>query len=99
MSLVNYEKEKFSVFHSKWSKLLNLLDKDKNETDDICVELLKRINSSLDSLIIEIDDLKNYMKSNTNKNNKYYKQKVLEYKERQNKITELIPYLISNYTL
>lgn len=99
MSLVNYEKEKFSVFHSKWSKLLNLLDKDKNETDDICVELLKRVNSSLDSLIIEIDDLKNYMKSNTNKNNKYYKQKVLEYKERQNKITELIPYLISNYTL
>ena len=99
MSLVNYEKEKFSVFHSKWSKLLNILDKDKNETDDICVELLKRINSSLDSLIIEIDDLKNYMKSNTNKNNKYYKQKVLEYKERQNKITELIPYLISNYTL
>lgn len=99
MSLVNYEKEKFSVFHSKWSKLLNLLDKDKNETDDICVELLKRINSSLDSLIIEIDDLKNYMKSNTNKNNKYYKQKVLEYKERQNKITKLIPYLISNYTL
>jgi hypothetical protein len=100
MSLVKYEKEKFSLFHSKWTKVLNLIEKEGIDTnDEIAINLVKKINSSLDTLFVELDDLRNYMKSYTNKDNIYYKKKVEEYKERQNKITELLPYLLSSYII
>ena len=98
MSLVNYEKEKFSLLQSKFTKILNLIEKDLiDKNDEIAVVLLKKINSSFDSLLIECDDLRNYLKTKTNKDNRYYKQKVAEYNERQLKIKELIPYLLSSY--
>ena len=100
MSLVNYEKEKFALLQSKFTKVINLIEKEGIDSeDDLAVNLLKKINSSFDSFFIELDDLKNYLKTKTNKDNKYYKQKVEEYKERQNKITELLPYLLCSYML
>ena len=100
MSLVNYEKEKFALLQSKFTKVINLIEKEGIDSeDDLAVNLLKKINSSFDSFFIELDDLKNYLKTKTNKDNKYYKQKVEEYKERQNKITELLPFLLSSYML
>lgn len=98
MALVNYEKEKFSLLQSKFTKVLNLIEKDLIDTnDELAIDLLKKLDSSFDSLIIDLDDLRYYLKTKTNKDNKYYKQKVEEYKERQFKIKELIPYLLSSY--
>jgi hypothetical protein len=98
MSLVNYEKEKFALLQSKFTKVLNLLEKDFLDiNDELAIDLLKKINTSFETVFIELDDLRNYLKTKTNKDNKYYKQKVEEYKERQLKIKELIPYLLTSY--
>ena len=98
MSLVNYEKEKFALLQSKFTKVLNLIQKEGIDcNDDMAIDLLKRINTSFETVFIELDDLRNYLKTKTNKDNKYYKQKIEDYKERQKKIKELLPYLLSSY--
>ena len=98
MSLVNYEKEKFALLQSKFTKVLNLWEKGVLDiNDELAIDLLKKINTSFETVFIELDDLRNYLKTKTNKDNKYYKQKVEEYKERQLKIKELIPYLLTSY--
>ena len=98
MSLVNYEKEKFALLQSKFTKVINLIEKEGIDcNDDLAIDLLKKINSSFESFFIELDDLRNYLKTKTNKDNKYYQQKVEEFKQRQSKITELLPYLLSSY--
>tara|TARA_Y100000816_G_C25944697_1_gene492757 strand:- start:559 stop:858 length:300 start_codon:yes stop_codon:yes gene_type:complete len=96
MSLVNYEKEKFKLLHSKWSKLINLIESSEIDLDDeISYTLLKNINESLDNLIIDVADLKYYIKTETNPNNNYYKNKVEEFKSRHFKLKKLLPYMLS----
>lgn len=96
MSLIEYEKQKFRLLHSKYNKLFNLIEKtDPDLDDEIFFTLLKTVNESLDNLIIDIDDTKYYLKTSTNPNNQYYKNKVDEFKDRNFKLRKVLPYIMS----
>jgi hypothetical protein len=95
MSLANHQKDKFKILHSKYTKVLNLIENiGIDSSDQVAIDLIKLINESMESLIIDVDDLRNYLKTKTNPNNNYYKEKTEEFKERHIKLKQILPYLL-----
>jgi len=92
---VNHQKDKFKILHSKYTKVLNLIENiGIDSSDQVAIDLIKLINESMESLIIDVDDLRNYLKTKTNPNNNYYKEKTEEFKERHIKLKQILPYLL-----
>ena len=92
MSLIEYQKEKFALLHSKYTKLINILDIDND--DMVSINLLKQINASIDALIVDLDDLKYNLQSKSDRENIYLKSKADCFSERQEILKEIYPSIL-----
>ena len=95
MSLEDYQKQKFSILHSNYVKMLNILHTQNiDSNDETTINLIKQINNTLDALTIDLEDLQYHLLHKKDISNVYLKNKSNDFKNRQKIINNIIPFAI-----